>query len=105
MSRRVNEFKSKTRSQNSGSKNVKKDVLNSARALLKGREMVFNAFESGVFLKPEELKQSKKGTGLKIFTPKQILQRLPIPCPQMRSCRLFILCTNRKKLPKKYITR
>ena len=42
------------------------DVLNSAKALLKGREMVFKAFESGIILKPEEL---KKGTGLKILTP------------------------------------
>ena len=42
------------------------DVLNSAKALLKGREMVFKAFESGIILKTEEL---KKGTGLKILTP------------------------------------
>ena len=54
--RRINEFKSKTRPQNSESKKVKKDVLNSARALLKGREMVFKASESGIFLKREELK-------------------------------------------------
>ena len=58
-------FKSKTRPENSESKKVKQDVLNSARALLKGREMVFKAFESGIFLKPEEL---KKGIGLKILT-------------------------------------
>ena len=61
-------------------KKVKEDVVNSARALLKGREMVFKAFESGVFLKPEEL---QKGTGLKILTPKQILQRLPIVLAQI----------------------
>ena len=55
-----NEFKSKTRPQNSESKKkLKTGVLNSARALLKGREMVFKAFESGIFLKPGELKQSK----------------------------------------------
>ena len=35
--RRINEFKSKTRLQNSESKKVKEDVLNSARALFKGR--------------------------------------------------------------------
>ena len=55
--RHINKFKSKTRPQNSESKKVKEDVLNGARALLKGREMVFKAFESGIFLKPEELKQ------------------------------------------------
>ena len=43
--RRINEFKSKTRPQNSESKKVKEDVLNSVMALLKGREMVFKAFE------------------------------------------------------------
>ena len=68
---RINEFTSKTRSQNYASKKVKQNVLNSTRALLKGTEMVFTAFESGKFLKPEELKQRKKGTGLKILTPKQ----------------------------------
>ena len=62
---RLNEFKNKTRPENSESKKVKQDVLSSARALLKGREMVFKAFESGIFLKPGEL---KKGIGLKILT-------------------------------------
>ena len=83
--KRINEFKSKTRPQNSESKKVKEDVLNSERALLKGREMVFKAFESGIFLKPEELKQSKKGTGFKILTPKQMLQRLPIALAQIKA--------------------
>ena len=46
---------------NSESKKVKEDVLNSARALLKGREMVFKVFKSRIFLKPEEF---KKVTGL-----------------------------------------
>ena len=52
----IREFKSKTTPQNSESKKVKEDLLNSVRALLKGREMVFKAFKSGIFLKPEELK-------------------------------------------------
>ena len=43
--------------------------------------MVFKAYESGIFLKPEEL---KKGTGLKVLTPKQILQRLPIALAQIK---------------------
>ena len=78
----VNEFKSKTRPQNSESKKIKEDVLDSARALLKGREMVFKAFASGIFLKAEE---SKQGIGLKILTPKQMLQRLPIALAQMKA--------------------
>ena len=83
--KRINEFKSKTRPQNSESKKVKEDVLNSARALLKVREMAFKAFERGIFLKPEELKQSKKGTVLKILTPKQVLQRLTIAFAQIKA--------------------
>ena len=53
------EFKSKIRPQNSGSKKVKQDVLNSAMTLLKGEKMLFKAFESGIFLKPEELKKEQ----------------------------------------------
>ena len=61
----INEFKSKTRLQNPESKKVKEDILNSARALIKGKEMVFKALKSGIFLKHEELKQSKKEQDLK----------------------------------------
>ena len=42
--------------------------------------MVYKAFESRIFLNPEELKQGK---GLKILTPKQILRRLPIALAQV----------------------
>ena len=79
--RYINKFKSKTKPHNSESKKIKEDVLNIARALLKGREMVFKAFESGIFLRPEELKQDK---GLKILTAKQMLQRLPIALAQKK---------------------
>ena len=41
--------------------------------------MVFKVFESGMFLKPQKF---KKGTGLKVLTPKQMLQRLPIALAQ-----------------------
>ena len=54
---------------------MKKSVLNSAKTLLKGREIVFKVFESGIYLKTEEL---IKGTRLKILIPKQMLQRSPI---------------------------
>ena len=60
-------------------KKLKEDVLISARALIKGREMVFKALESGIFLKPEDL---KRGTGLKILTPEQMLRRLPMALAQ-----------------------
>ena len=69
--RHINKLTSKTKPHYPESKNVKEDVLNNAWALLKGRKMVFKVFESGIFLKPQEL---KKGTGLRVLTPKQMLQ-------------------------------
>ena len=83
--------------------------------------MVLKAFESRIFLKPEELKQSeqslfilKKGTGLKILISKQTLQRLPIALAQTKAGnnsesllnemrQFFFLFINQKKLLKKYI--
>ena len=67
--------------------------------LLKGRKMVLKAFDSGIFSKINESKYSrdpnntdstdktlltliKKGSRLKILTPKQIIQRLPIALAQ-----------------------
>ena len=54
--RYINKFKSKTKPHNLESKKVKEGLLNNARALIKGREMIFKAFESGIFLTPEKLK-------------------------------------------------
>ena len=63
-----------------------------------------------------KLKQNKtEGKGLKIFTPKQMLQRLPIALTQVKPGnnsenllneirQLFIHCINQKKLLKKYTT-
>ena len=57
-------------------KNIK-NVLNTAKNLYDGRELVVNAFKSGLFLL-----KSTAGTGLKILTPKQLLQKLPIALAQ-----------------------
>ena len=98
LSRHIRQFKSNTRPQSFKSKKLKGYVLNSVMALLKGKEMVFKEFDSEVFLKPEELKQSekssdldnslftlKKGTGLKRLTPKKMLQKLPIALAQIKT--------------------
>ena len=124
LAKHIRELKSKTRPQDPNLKRVKEDILNSAMTLLKGREMVFKAFENGIFLKPKKLQQSeqsnqsssddkytslkldndlntssndfssdldiplftpKNGTGLKILTPKQMLQRLPIALAQVKA--------------------
>ena len=80
--RYINKLKSNTKPHNLESEKVKEDVLNSASALLKGREMVIKALGSRIFLKTEEL---KKGTGLKVLAPKQLLQRLPTALAEIKA--------------------
>ena len=55
-------------------------VLNTAKNLYEGSELVINDFKSGLF----PLKWTT-GTGLKILTPKQMLQRLPIALAQVKA--------------------
>ena len=70
------------------------DVLNSVTGLVKGRQMVLNAFKSGIF---QVSKESQEGEGesktskankserIKILTPNQILKRLPIALAQVKA--------------------
>ena len=55
-------------------------MFNTAKNLYDARELVINAFKSGLF----QLK-STTWTGLKILTPKQLLQRLPIALSQVKA--------------------
>ena len=57
-----------------------KNVFNTAKNFYQGRELVINAFKSRLF----QLK-STTGTGLKILTPKQLLQKLPIALAQVKA--------------------
>ena len=58
------------------------------RALVKGRELMYNAFRSGIF---HRLEKSQEGEGvnaserLKILTPNQMLKRLPIALVQVKA--------------------
>ena len=61
-------------------KKNKKTILNSAQSLYYGKELVINAFKSGLF----PLKSTTR-TGLKILTLKQMLQRLPIALVQVKA--------------------
>ena len=63
-------------------KKLTEDVLASVLSLLKGREVVYNAFESRIFQKLEE---SQEGEGLKILTPNQMLKILPIALAQIKA--------------------
>ena len=78
----ISSLRSRTKPNNPESKKIKKNVLDSAKALLEGREMVFKAFESGIFQKSEE---SQEGEGLKILTPNQMLKRLPVALAQVKA--------------------
>ena len=73
-------FNNKTRPKNKDDKKNKKSILNSAQNLYHGRELVINAFKSGLF----PLKSTTR-TGLKILTLKEMLQRLPIALAQVKA--------------------
>ena len=61
LARYIKEFETKAKPQsNSNFKKVKEDVINSAMVILKGREMVFKAFESGIFSRLNESDQSEE---------------------------------------------
>ena len=84
----------KTKTRNLTQKKLRADVLNSMTELFNGREMVLNAFKSGIF---QVSKESQEGTGanemsrvnvserLKILTPNQMLKRLPIALAQVKA--------------------
>ena len=66
--------------QNKKNKNKKDNILNSVANLFEGRELVLNAFKGrSLPFKSTERK------GLKILTPKQLLQRLPIALAQVQA--------------------
>ena len=61
---------------------MRSDVLDSVGALVKGRELMHNAFRSGIC---HRLQKSQEGEGLKILTPNQMLKRLPIALAQVKA--------------------
>ena len=79
---RVQGFVKKTKPPDPEQKKMKSDVLNSVSALVKGRELMDNAFRSGIF---HRLEKSQKGEGLKILIPNQMLKRLPIALAQIKA--------------------
>ena len=61
-------------------KKNKTKILSTAKNLYDRRELVINAFKSGLF----PLKSTTE-TGLKILTIKQLLQRLPIALAEVKA--------------------
>ena len=77
----INDFINKTRPKNYKKKQEKEITLDRLHNFFKAREMVFNGFKSKAF------SIKSKGSGplnskLKILTPKQMIQRLPIALAQ-----------------------
>ena len=78
----LHDFKKKKKPQDPEQKKLKSDVLNSVGALAKGREIMYNAFRSGIYYRLEE---SQEGEGHKILTPNEMLKRLPIALAQVKA--------------------
>ena len=72
------EFRENSKPRTKTSKD-KRNTFESVNALYEGRELILNAFKSGIF----SIKATK-GKGQKILTPKQMLQRVPIALGQVK---------------------
>ena len=57
----IQNFVKNTKPQDPDQKKLKSDVLNSVRALVDGRELMYNAFRSGIF---HRLEESQEGEGV-----------------------------------------
>ena len=81
-------LRKKIKPRNPAQKNLRADALDSVTSLVEGREMVINAFKSGIFQVSKESQkgeESQEGKGLKILTPNQMLKRLPIALAQVKA--------------------
>ena len=54
-------------------------------SLYKARNEAFKFYDDYSLIMSKAKIKATKGTGLKIFTPKQMLQRLPIALPQVKA--------------------
>ena len=81
----INDFM-KTKPRDPEKRTLRADVLDSVTSLVKEREVVLKAFQSGIF---QVSKESQKGEGanemLKILIPNQMLKRLPIALAQVKA--------------------
>ena len=66
----------------------KKDVIKNTKNLYNSRQKVINLFNDSAKIRSEAIyksQQNETGTGFKILTPKQMLQRLPIALAQVKA--------------------
>ena len=78
----IYDFTKKPRPRNNKQRKLQAGVTDSMTSLFQGREMVINAFKSGIF---QSSKESQEGEGLKILKPNQMLKRLPIALAQVKA--------------------
>ena len=113
-----NEFLNKLSNIKIGKKTTEqKEVINNLEKFYNSREEVINFFRDYIEMLSDANYDSKqnetKGKGLKILTPKQMLQRLPIALAQVKAgnnsesllneiSKLFIFCISQKESLKKY---
>ena len=76
----IKKFKNKSRPKTKEGKNKKINTFDSVSALYEGQELTLKAFRSGIIPIKE-----KQGKGLKILTPKQMIQRLPMSLTQVKA--------------------
>ena len=80
-----NKFKSNLNKIASGNpKHKEKYQLERIRNLYDSRQKVIDLFNDYAKVRSEAIYETKKGTGLKILTPRQIFQRLPIVLAQVK---------------------
>ena len=83
----IKNFRDKTRPQNNKKKQEKEITLKNLYKTFEGREILLDGFDNRIFL----IKSKSSGllntdqSKLKILTPKQMLQRLPIALAQVKA--------------------
>ena len=60
-------------------------MIKKCQNLYESRRRVINLFDDYVRIKFKAMYKTKHGTGLKILTPKEMLQRLPIALAQVKA--------------------
>ena len=79
-------LKKNTRPQDSEKQQERKNVLKNLYALFEGRERVLDTFESKIFpIKNKGGYLDFKPSSIKILSPKQMFQRLPIAFAQIKA--------------------
>ena len=81
----IKNFNDRTRPKALKNKEIKETTLNTLNNVYEAREMVLNGFKSRIFLIKSTGSSLTDHSKLKVLTPKQMLQRLPIVLAQVKA--------------------